>query len=211
MKISLTKQIRLNPILIDKTFVINSVETIISKLSNENDAPTSSHIRITSFDYEYYSFISIEELKTNLSSKIDVSELEFALFLELDTNVWINFRPDYRSDLNPKSYIVDVSVSSNNTICAEDILESILKLFSNNEFIFFNNDKSDLNSTDNVVINFPDYCSMETTTSKSERDYQGQKEKDAEKHNFKIEILLLLIGTIIGIIANLIYQWLAWY
>lgn len=121
-----------------------------------------------------------------------------------NNHIWVEFRPYSRIELSPKKYTVDISTSSNDTIYAENLLELILSLFSNGEFIFYDADKLNSDTDEKVIVTFPESLSVTTSTSESERGYQEQKDKDDEKRSFKKEILLLLIDAVIGLIFNFI-------
>ncbi|HAQ41543.1 MAG TPA: hypothetical protein DCM73_12425 [Clostridiales bacterium] len=205
MKTSLSRTVILNSVTINKIFTINCIETILSKLSDENYPIESYNLTLTSSDYGYYDFNSIDELKSKLSNRIDLFKLELILFLESNNNhIRVEFRPYSRIESSPKKYTVDISTSSNDTIYAENLLELILSLFSNGEFIFYDADKLNSDTDEKVIVTFPESLSVTTSTSESERGYLEQKDKDDEKRSFKKEILLLLIGAVIGLIFNFI-------
>lgn len=71
MKTSLSRTVILNSVTINKIFTINCIETILRKLSDENYPIESYNLTLTSSDYGYYDFNSIDELKSKLSNRID--------------------------------------------------------------------------------------------------------------------------------------------
>lgn len=211
MRTSLTDNIILKSIELNKSFLIDFIEVIFSKLSINGSDFRLSSIEITTQEYSYFNFESIEDIKSNLSNKIDFESFTLFFICDSGNSVWINLRPNYYDISESREYIVAVHISSNNAILAENILESIQQLFSNNQFLFNNKNNASENdkvmeSSKSIIVNMPDHFSVETTTSQDERNFTDQKDLKNSKKSFIINIILLFLGTVLTLVLNSLFK-----
>lgn len=211
METALIKTYDLNHMIINKSICINIINSFDLALNDVFISDVSFSFEITSFDYDSYSFESIDEIKNHLSNRIEIAKFSISVFFGFYPNrkhVCILFRPDCMDKQSYAKYILDIYVKSNDAIDAENLLQIVSDLFSNGEFVFCNTDnyKSGSGTAENITINIPPLASVETTTSNEERQYQEHK----EKRNFKSDLFkalgLLLAGAVITKFVEFIFS-----
>ncbi len=202
METTLNKNINLNVNKIDKSYCIDFYDTltnVIKKFDNYNEETTLS-IKIYSTDSHIYDFRTIDDLYVNLSDTTSIKE--FNLFLSWERKnvkyrVTTVIAPNY--EYANKPYLVRILITSNSPVTNENIFKIIDSIFVDGN-IMFNNSSLDNLGTFNNPLN------ITTTSSKDERDYFENNDKQSRKSQFVRDVILLIIGSVVTLIFQKLFK-----